>query len=124
MLEIYADENVPRPLIVSLRENGHDVVWARDVDAGNSDPNVLAQATKLRRVLLTFDSDFGELAFRNLTPAPFGIIFCRLERLLLAEQVLRVTDVLTTPPALISRLLVIESNRTRLTDLPRPSTED
>jgi predicted nuclease of predicted toxin-antitoxin system len=41
---------------------GHDVVWAGDWSADPGDDEVLARAFSEKRVLVTLDKDFGELA--------------------------------------------------------------
>jgi hypothetical protein len=46
--------------------------------AWNLDVNVLAIAEAENQILLTFDRDFGELAFRAGLPAMCGIILFRL----------------------------------------------
>ena len=45
---------------------------------GSTDEQVLARAEAERRVLVTADKDFGELAFRSRLPAASGIILLRL----------------------------------------------
>lgn len=42
------------------------------------DPDILAWAEREARVLLTFDKDFGELAWRRKLPATCGIVLFRL----------------------------------------------
>jgi predicted nuclease of predicted toxin-antitoxin system len=73
-----ADENFPGDAIVVLRERGHDVAWVRADAPGSSDDDVLARAMREGRVLLTFDKDFGELAWRSGLPASAGIVLFRL----------------------------------------------
>ncbi len=46
---------------------------------GISDPEVLSRAQAENRILLTFDKDFGELAFRSKLPATTGIILFRIK---------------------------------------------
>ena len=41
---------------------GHDVVWVGDRAEDPGDDEILAQAYRERRVLVTLDKDFGELA--------------------------------------------------------------
>jgi predicted nuclease of predicted toxin-antitoxin system len=55
---LYADENIPRPLVQRLRDLGHDVQMARDVGlAGRGVPDTqhLEHATLQARTLLTHD---------------------------------------------------------------------
>ncbi|MFN8543582.1 MAG: DUF5615 family PIN-like protein [Candidatus Binatia bacterium] len=45
-----------------ILDAGHDVVWAGDWNADPGDDEILAIAHHERRVLVTLDKDFGELA--------------------------------------------------------------
>jgi predicted nuclease of predicted toxin-antitoxin system len=73
-LRFLADENVPAAVVEALRARGDDVEWIRTNAPGSSDPLVLAAAQAEDQVLLTFDKDFGDLAFRLRLPATSGII--------------------------------------------------
>lgn len=63
-MKLLADENVETEWIRALRDDGHDIVRVVDIDElgiGASDPDVLAVAAGLNRVLLTADqSDFSD----------------------------------------------------------------
>lgn len=63
---------------MSLEATGHDVVWVRLAAPGAADAEVLATALRERRVLLTFDKDFGELAARSALPPGCGIVLFRV----------------------------------------------
>ena len=76
-MRILADENCPRQLVELLRLNGHDVLWTSSEFAGAADHIVLARATADSRILLTFDKDFGELAFRHGLPSICGVVLVR-----------------------------------------------
>ena len=73
---LLADENVHPDVIVFLREAGLDVESVSEQGQfGLPDTQVLQQATKAGRAVLTHDSDFGGLA---LMGAEFiGIIYIR-----------------------------------------------
>ena len=77
-MRFLANENFPLDAVETLRQNGHDVVWIRVESPGISDPEVLSRAQAENRILLTFDKDFGELAFRSKLPASVGIILFRI----------------------------------------------
>jgi hypothetical protein len=62
-LKIVADENVPGEAIEALRRLGHDVIWTRIQAPGSPDESILALAQSESRIVITFDKDFGELAF-------------------------------------------------------------
>jgi predicted nuclease of predicted toxin-antitoxin system len=75
---LLADENFPRPAVEALRQAGLDVLWIAESNPGAPDYEVLALAVSTGRTLLTFDKDFGELAYRRRLPAPCGIVLFRL----------------------------------------------
>jgi hypothetical protein len=54
------------------------VVWIREASPGSSDSQVLARAQDENRILITFDKDFGELAF----PGRIGVRVRTLHRLI------------------------------------------
>ena len=47
---------------------GHDVLWTGDLPQDPGDEDILAQAYREQRVLITLDKDFGELAIRHSLP--------------------------------------------------------
>jgi len=51
-----------------LEAAGHDVVWAGDWAEDPGDEEILARAHRERRILVTLDKDFGELAIVHGTP--------------------------------------------------------
>jgi predicted nuclease of predicted toxin-antitoxin system len=79
-VRLCANENLPEVCVVALRNAGHDAIWVREIAPGRSDESVLARAQTEKRLLLTFDKDFGELVFHRGLSASSGIILFRLER--------------------------------------------
>lgn len=78
-MSFLADENFPRPAVGSaLRAVGIDVLWIAESNPGASDDAVLTLAVSTQRTLLTFDKDFGELAYRRKLPAQCGIVLFRV----------------------------------------------
>ena len=67
-----------RDAVIALREAGQDVAWVRTDAPGSPDPDVLARAVSEARVLLAFDKDFGELAYRFGLPAQCGVVLFRV----------------------------------------------
>ena len=62
-IALYMDENVPRQITVGLRLRDIDVLTVQeDGRAGMLDPQVLARATELQRVLFSRDDDLLALA--------------------------------------------------------------
>jgi hypothetical protein len=60
-VRLLANENIPRAAVAALIAAGHDVAWVRQAAPGMPDPEVLAMAEREKRILVTFDNDFGEL---------------------------------------------------------------
>lgn len=77
-MRFLANENFPGDAVTELEAAGHDIVWARTVAPGSKDEEILAWAVREGRILLTFDKDFGELAWRAGLPSSIGIVLFRL----------------------------------------------
>jgi len=60
-----ADENIDRQIVERLRQEGHNVQYVAETDAGITDDEVLDMANRDQVLLLTADKDFGELVFRQ-----------------------------------------------------------
>jgi predicted nuclease of predicted toxin-antitoxin system len=75
-MNFLADESCAASVIRALREAGHNVLAIAEIAAGASDEQVLDQAAREERVLLTEDLDFGNLVFaRGLSAV--GVILIR-----------------------------------------------
>lgn len=117
-MRILANENVPGRMVDVLREEGHDVVWILTESPGSTDTDVLKRAVSDERVVLTFDKDFGELAFRSGMPASTGIILLRIgaqDPSLLASIAARA---LASRADWAGHFSVVEPSRVRMTPLP------
>lgn len=77
-MRFLANENFPADAVNILRADEHDVIWIREAAPGISDIEVLAWANREQRIVLTFDKDFGELAFRAKLPSTCGIMLFRI----------------------------------------------
>jgi Domain of unknown function (DUF5615) len=77
-MRFLADENFPAGAVTALRAAGHDIVWVRETVPGAPDRAVLAQAIDQRRVLLTFDKGFGEIAVASASAAAIGVVLFRV----------------------------------------------
>lgn len=75
-MRFLADMGVSRRVAEHLRSGGHDVVHLRDRGLQRApDGEVFRLATAERRILLTFDLDFGEIAARCVGPWASVIVF-------------------------------------------------
>jgi predicted nuclease of predicted toxin-antitoxin system len=117
-VRLLADENVPGPVVAALRGRGADVFWARESLPGADDAAVLDFAQRERRVVVTLDTDFGELAFRSGLSASCGVVLIRL------DWTNPEADNQTVVAALVSRddwsgiFAVVERDRLRIRPLP------
>jgi predicted nuclease of predicted toxin-antitoxin system len=118
-MRFLADENFPANAVEAIRERGHDITWIQKVAPGSSDQEVLQLAQAEARIILTFDKDFGELAFRAKLPASSGIVLFRIT-LPSSEYVARIAvAALEGRSDWTGHFTVIEDNRIRLTQLPK-----
>ena len=72
-----ANENVPAEAVEAVRHAGFDMAWVHEIAPGADDDALLAMALADSLVLVTFDQDFGYLAFRRAKDVTCGIIRCR-----------------------------------------------
>jgi predicted nuclease of predicted toxin-antitoxin system len=64
-LRFLVDVNVGVAVADNLRDSGHDVVFAGDLDWCMPDTDVLSVAHQEQRIILTMDTDFGELVYHS-----------------------------------------------------------
>ena len=72
-----ANENFPRPSITLLRDNGFEVKSIQEESPGISDETVMTLASETNLIILTFDSDYGELIFKHSKDNPPAVIYFR-----------------------------------------------
>jgi predicted nuclease of predicted toxin-antitoxin system len=77
-MRFLAKENFPLDSVKAIRQIGHDVAWIRTDPQGSKYRDILSRALSEQRILLTFDKDFGELAFLLGLPATCGVVSFRL----------------------------------------------
>lgn len=101
------DENVPLYLITHLRNLGYDFLHVRDVQMALADEDVLTLAVRDKRILITFDRDFGELIFRQGLEVPPAIVYVRMSPVAREAVCAAVSGVLGPQAALIDGHLVV-----------------
>jgi predicted nuclease of predicted toxin-antitoxin system len=103
------DENVPFDLLPALLERGHDAVHVARVAARDDDRSVLDRAREEKRILVTFDRDFGRLIYYERGSAPPGVVYMRSRPSGAAETIAQFVAVLDAAPAeLEGRFVVVE----------------
>lgn len=80
MISFIADEHIPFASIRLLREAGYKVVSVSEEHASMPDVEILRFADQENLVIITNDSDFGDLIFRDKVEFRSGVIYFRLNR--------------------------------------------
>lgn len=119
-MRFLANENFPLTAVEALRQAGHEVAWVRADAPGSSDPQVLSRAVQESRILLTFDKDFGDLAFQAGLPAACGVVLFRLPSNSAAGVALQVLAAIQSRTDWSNHFTVVEPGRIRMRPLPSP----
>ena len=77
-MRLLFDENMPADAVEALRALKHDVSFVTEDDPSAADPDLLARAVRENRLLVTFDTDYGSLTYRDQLPATCGLVTFRL----------------------------------------------
>jgi len=72
-----ANENFPYPSTQLLSAKGYMVKSIQEEYAGISDEEVIEIAVNSKLIMLTFDSDYGELIFKYAKANPPSVVFFR-----------------------------------------------
>jgi len=113
------DECCHRRVANALRIAGHDVRYAAETDIRAPDTSLALIATEERRVIITADSDFGELARRFTTDMP-GVILIAPTRRLLGDLIDRILQLIMNPDLPVqNHLTIVEDGRIRSSPLKR-----
>ena len=91
---IVADESLDDPIVHALRSKGWEV-WSVSEECPSVEDGFVFQAAADRQaILLTMDSDFGELIFEQNQQPPYAIIFVRNKGLIPGEATKLVLETL------------------------------
>ena len=123
-MRFLANENFPLAAVEALRSAGHDVVWIRVDSPGISDDEVLARALREDRVLVTFDTDFGGLAFRRGASANRGVILFRVPIMSPSFLSQLVVTTIDSRPDWEGHFSIVEVGRVRMRSLPTERTRE
>src|SRR5437588_10436909 len=117
-MRLLANENFPAEAVEVLCSLGHDVAWVRTDAPGSSDRQVLDRAIAEDRLLITFDKDFGELAFRAGLPASCGVVLFRMRLQSPGQVAQRAAVALESRTDWPGHFAVVLDDRIRMTLLP------
>lgn len=76
-MKFLANENFPSAAITLFRNAGYDVRAVIEETPGAKDADILARANREKRIILTFDRDYGEMIYKLKMPVPAGVIYFR-----------------------------------------------
>lgn len=77
-MKFLANENFPKASYIQLLNLKWDIVHVAEGNVGITDKEVIDISIKEDRIILTFDSDYGELVYK-LGYKPIGVIYYRLQ---------------------------------------------
>ncbi|MBN2383236.1 DUF5615 family PIN-like protein [bacterium] len=100
--------------MLALRNEGYDVCSIAEVSPGIDDWAVLQKGFLERRIIVTFDKDYGELIFKKKQTTCSGIILLRFDPLYPEEPGERLLSFLRHPDIIFeNRFTVIERDTIR-----------
>lgn len=114
MVRFLADESCDFAVVRALRSAGHDVRAVAETSPGATDPDVIQLAVREGRILITEDTDFGELVYAHGLESA-GVILLRFParaRARLAPQVLAFIE--HYEDKLVGAFVVIQPGRARI----------
>ena len=117
-MRFLANEDFPLDAVQALRHSGHDVGWVRTEAPGSTDRQGLTRAVAEGRVLLTFDKDFAELAFRARLSAPCGMVLFRIPQSASTQVAAAVSRGIALRDDWAGHFAVVEMHRIRIRALP------
>ena len=100
-------------MVGALRSKGIDIIPINELTSGVSDESVLEAANKQNRVLITFDSDFGELIFRQKLKAR-GVILLKFAPKSPQQVVDTTLNVLKTQAKIEGHFLIVKEKKIRV----------
>jgi len=120
-MHFLTNENIAASVVAGLRDAGHDVLSVKDSMSGAPDTAILARAVAESRVLVTFDKDFGELAFRSRLPAACGVVLLRIAQHGREQDVTRILETLQSRADWSGAFWTVTDQRIRRRPLPNTS---
>lgn len=127
-MKFLVDSAVSPEVAEGLRRSGHDAVHTRDCGlASANDETILERAAREGRIVVTSDTDFGELLAQSAGKQPSIILFRRTsgkpleENSLLAKALAKpeVREVLEA-----GGIIVVDPRRVRIRKLPIGSSDE
>jgi predicted nuclease of predicted toxin-antitoxin system len=119
-VRLLASENVPRAALHALRAAGIEIESVSESMPSAHDADVLAHAAANGQWLVTFDRDYGELAFARKAATPPAIVYLRQGAYPPTWPAEAVLAALGRPDFVAGHLVVIRGLSMRRHVLPSP----
>jgi predicted nuclease of predicted toxin-antitoxin system len=100
-------------VVDALRSKGIDIVRVKARASSLSDETVLKTANIQNRILITFDTDFGELVFRQKLKAQ-GIILLKFTPKSSHQVVETILSLLTSKAKIEGHFLIVKEKKMRV----------
>ena len=118
-MRFLVDVGVSKAVEEWLRAEGYDVVAVRDIDPRMHDVDILEEAVRQSRLVLTMDKDFGELVYSS-GKAHAGVLLLRLADARSEEKVAVMQNILKLySEKLPGGFAVYQNGRLRIRKYPR-----
>ncbi|MCO6433805.1 DUF5615 family PIN-like protein [Nitrosomonas nitrosa] len=118
-MRFLANENFPLPAVQLMRQAGYDIVSIIEKAPSISDSEVMAIANASGQIILTFDSDYGTLIYRDGLSAPAGVVYLRFIPQSPIDPGNRIVALLTKLEIVLAGMFtVITDNHVRQRPLP------
>jgi predicted nuclease of predicted toxin-antitoxin system len=112
-MSFLANENFPWPSVIFLRENKIEVTSIAEKFQGITDQEVMKIAISQNLIILTHDSDYGELIFKYGLKPESGVVFFRLNEFEPKDPGKIILDLLSKNFSFSNALTVIDKNSIR-----------
>jgi predicted nuclease of predicted toxin-antitoxin system len=122
-LKFLLDVNVGTTIAEALTRAGHEVVRVGLLTPRKRDDSILAWAVSEDRVLVSYDSDFTDLIYRDLNPPPPAVLYIRYEPPDLAPLARRIVD-LASNDLTLGHMIVIGPLEIRTRPFPGRESND
>lgn len=118
-MKLLIDENIHRKIIIALKEENFSLVSVQQSYQGINDQEILRLSLNPPQIVITQDSDFGELIYKNNFRA-FSVIYLRFIPADLIAIIPVLIDFLkqNSEDRLKGKFIVLTVKKKRVTNLP------
>ena len=110
-MNFLANENFPRPGTIILRENGLSVKSIQEDFPGISDEEVIEIASRSNYIILTFDSDYGEIIFKYYKENPPSVVYFREKGIAPEFAALSLSKLLANPDIILIEAFTVTEEK-------------